>query len=119
MGEAVSWMLELAVKPGQGDAFKQLMTEMVESTEAEPGALSYEWSITADGTVVHIYERYADSAATLAHLGQFGERFAERFLTAVTPTSLTVYGSPSSEVKDALTAFGPTYLGPFGGFVRS
>jgi hypothetical protein len=67
---------------------------------------------------VHLYERFADSAATLAHLGTFGEKFAGRFLAAVDPTRLTVMGSPSDEAKAALSGFGPTYLGPFGGFAR-
>ena len=88
----------------------------MESTKAESGTLDYEWYITDDGSVVHIYERYADSEATLLHLANFGEKFAERFLAAVDPTRFTVYGSPNNEVKEALTAFGPEYLGWLGCF---
>lgn len=111
-------MLEVAVKPNALDEFKALMNEMVESTSGEPGALSYEWFISDDGKAVYIYERYADSSATLIHLGNFGEKFAARFLGAVDPTRLTVYGSPNDAVKAGLTAFGPSYLAPFGGFAR-
>jgi len=118
MGGQVSWVLEVAVKPGQLDAFRALMTEMVESTRAEPGALNYEWFVSDDGGVVHLCERYADADATLAHLRAFGERFAGRFLAAVDPTRFTVMGTPSDEAKAALSGFGPTYLQPFGGFAR-
>ncbi len=119
METPVSWVLEVAVRPGQLDAFQSLMEEMVAATRTEPGALSYEWFIDGDGSVVHLYERYADSAATLAHLWTFGESFAGRFLAAVAPTRFTVMGNPSDEVKSALGGFGPTFLQPFGGFVRS
>lgn len=118
MSENVSWLLELAVKPGELGTFEALMHEMVESTQAEPGTLSYEWSISDARDVCHVYERYADSAAALAHMGSFGANFAGRFLAAATPTRLTVYGTPSDEVKKGLSGFGPVFLAPFGGFAR-
>ncbi len=118
MADHVSWLLEVAVKPGELDTFKALMAEMVESTRTEPGTLIYEWWISDDRSAIHLYERYADSPALLAHLGTFGEKFAGRFLAAVDPTRFVVYGTPSDEAKEALTAFGPVYLGPFGGFAR-
>jgi quinol monooxygenase YgiN len=114
----VSWVLEVAVKPGHLEAFRALMQEMVASTRAEPGALGYEWFIGDDGRAVHLFERYADSTATLEHLTNFGEKFAGRFLAAVDPTRLTVMGSPSDQLKAALNGLAPTFLRPFGGFVR-
>jgi quinol monooxygenase YgiN len=118
MSEHVSWVLELAVKPGELDNFKALMNEMVESTQGEPGTLIYEWSISEDGSTIHGYERFADSGAAVAHLSAFGEKFAQRFLAAVDPTRLTVYGAPTDEAKDALAALGPVYLTPLRGFAR-
>jgi len=118
MDNDVSWVVEISVKPGQLEVFRALMTDMVASTREEPGALSYRWFVSDDGSTVHIYERYADSAATVTHLQNFGANFAERFLAAATPTRFTVYGTPSAEVKEGLNALGATYLGPFGGFVR-
>lgn len=114
----VSWNLELDVGEGRLDDFRALMEEMVESTRGEAGALVYEWFIDADGSVCHIYERYADSAAVLAHLGTFASTFAERFLDCVQPTRLHVYGDPSEEAREALDGFGAVYLAPFGGFRR-
>ena len=118
MGDQVSWVLEVAVKPGQLEIFRSLMEEMVASTRAEPGALGYEWFVGDDGRVVHLVERYADSAAVVAHLATFGEKFAGRFLAAVDPTQFTVMGSPNDEAQAAMSGFGPTYLRPFGGFAR-
>lgn len=118
MGDQVSWLLELAVKPGKLDELRTLMTEMVESTRAEAGTLSFEWFISDDGATVDIYERYADSGAVLAHVTTFGQKFAGRFLAALDPTRLTVFGDPSDEAREALDGFGASYLGNFGGFVR-
>ena len=114
MSDAVSWVLELNVKDGQLDAFKALAREMSEATQAdEPGATHYEWFIDEDGKIVHIYERYADSAATMVHLGN-----AERFLACVDPARLMVYGDPSAEVRDALAGFGAAHMTQFAGFAR-
>ena len=70
----VSWVVQCAVKEGQLDAFKELMEEMVAGTSEEPGTLNYEWFISDDGSTVHIYEKYADSEATVKHVtGLHGE----------------------------------------------
>ena len=119
MSDAVHWVLELNVKDGQLDAFKALAREMSEATQAdEPGATHYEWFTDADGKTVHITERYADSAATMIHLGNFGAKFAERFLACVDPARLTVYGDPSAEVRGALAGFGAAHMTQFAGFAR-
>jgi quinol monooxygenase YgiN len=118
MDREVSWVLELAVKAGKLATFRALMEEMVTSTRDEPGALVYQWFVSDDGTIVHIYERYASSDAVLTHLENFGAKFAERFLAAVDPTRFVVYGTPNDAAKAGLSGLGPTYLGPFGGFVR-
>jgi quinol monooxygenase YgiN len=68
MGDQISWHVELAVKPGQIENFQALTGEMVESTRDEPGVLDYERFVSDDGKFVHVYERYADSAAAVAHL---------------------------------------------------
>lgn len=119
MNSHVYWMLELEVQAGRESDFRALMAEMVGATQAnEPGTLNYEWSTSADGRQCHVYERYADSAATLTHLRTFGAKFAGRFLQILKPVRLVVYGSPSAAVKEALTGFNPVYLQAVGGFSR-
>jgi quinol monooxygenase YgiN len=115
-GHEVAWLLELTVNPDQFDTVWALLEEMVASTRAEPGALGYAWFVGEANRTVALYERYADSAAVLTHLATFGERFAPRFLAAMTPTRLTVFGDPSEEARQALAGLNPTYLGFLGGF---
>ncbi len=120
MTDQVAWLLELAIKPGELDNLKDLLAEMVAATEAdEPGTLDYEWSIDDEGTTCHIWERYADSAATMVHLGNFGAKFAPRFMAALEPTRMVVYGSPSDDARQQLAGMGAVFMAPAGGFTRS
>lgn len=118
MGSNVSWVLAMAMKPGELDTFKTLMDEMVEGTNSEAATLNYEWYISEDGGTVHIYERYADSDALVAHVTGFLEKWAGRFLAAADPVGFTVYGEPDAAAQEILAAFGPTYMGTLGGFSR-
>jgi len=118
MNEHVSWVIELAVKDGELGTFKELMEEMVAGTSEEPLSLGYEWYVSDDEGTIHIFEKYADSDAMIAHVGGFLEKWAARFLACVDVTRFTVYGDPSGPARELLAGFGPTYLGPWGGFSR-
>jgi quinol monooxygenase YgiN len=119
MNPHVYWLLELEIQPGRAKDFRTLMDEMVAATRAdEPGALNYEWSTSADGKRCHIFERYADSGAVMAHMATFGARFASRFFEILKPLHLDVYGSPDDAVKNAFASSGPAYLESAGGFSR-
>ncbi len=119
MKNEIFWILELEFDNGGESEFHVLMTDMVSAVhQNEQGTLNYEWNVSADGKLCHIYERYADSAAVLAHLANFGEQFAERFLAILRPVRFVVYGSPSDAVKEALAAFHPMYMRTVDGFSR-
>ena len=119
MSSNVYWNLELEIASGRENDFRALMEEMVTATKKnESGALNYEWSTSADGKVCHLFERYVDSAAVMAHLGTFGEKYAGRFFEILKPVRFVVYGAPDSDVKNALAAFNPEYMQGVGGFSR-
>jgi quinol monooxygenase YgiN len=116
MSDEISWRVELAIKRGQVDNFRKLTGEMVSSTRSEPGVLTYQRFVSQDGKVVHVYERYADSVAALAHLRTFVEQFSGRFSRMVERKHFTVYGIPSEELRNVLDGFGAVYFSPFGHF---
>ena len=119
MGNEVSWVFEITLKPGAVDEFKSLAGEMIDANHSgEPETLNYLVFITADDTRVHFYERFSDSTAVMLHVGRFGERFAARVLELATVTRFDIYGNPSDEVRETLADFDPTYLSPLGGFTR-
>ena len=105
-------VVELAVRPGQLDNFVELTREMVEATAEEAGVLAYQRFVGDDGATVHAVERYQSSAAAVAHLETFRERFAERFSRLATRRRFTVYGTASAELKSVLDGFGAIYLEP-------
>ncbi len=114
----VYWLTEVDIRDGQADAFETLMRDMVAAThDTEPGTLTYEWSTNPAGKVCHIFERYEDSAAAMAHLRNF-RPFASRWVATFAPRRLTIYGSPSAEVVEALAAVRPEVLTMAGGFSR-
>lgn len=119
MSDNVQWLLELNIKDGELETVKTLMNEMVSATQTgEPGTLNYEWFISDDGKICHLFERYVDSAATMIHLGAFGEKFADRFLAVLEPTRFVVHGNPDDEVREALAGFGAVHMAQIGGFTR-
>ena len=117
MSEEIYWVLEVAILPDQLENFRAVARDLIASTEPEPGTLNYEWTLSADETACHIYERYQNSDALVAHVRGFGS-FAERFLQACRPTRFQVYGLPNEEAKAALADFHPVYFSPLGGFSR-
>ncbi len=118
MTSTVSWNLRLAVREGRHDDARALMADMVEATRREPGAERYEWFVSEDGATCHTNEGYRDSRAVIEHLEYFGANFAERFVACFEPTSLAVYGDPTTDARAALDGFGAAYLGTWGGFTR-
>lgn len=119
MGDQVSWILELNIQPGRENDLRGLAEEMIQATKAmEPGTLCYEWSVSADRKSCHIFEKYVDSAAVLAHVATFSERFAGGFLEILIPVRFVVYGSPSLDVQDSLSDFHPVYMQHMDGFSR-
>ena len=116
--ENISWNLKLSVNDGQLEHFRALMQKMVEATRAEGGCMTYDWYVMEDGSEVHIQERYADNAATMVHIGNFGANFAERFMGLVTVRSFAIYGAANDDVRGALTPLGAVFMDHFGGFRR-
>lgn len=117
MTDNVYWILALKINDGKLDEFKALADEMCASTKKEPGALAYEWHLSDDGSTCHIFERYADPKAVMAHMATFAG-FAEQFMSLVTPVSATIYGKVDDQVRQAAADMGPVYLTQFAGFAR-
>ena len=118
MSKHISWHAELAVDPARLAEFCALTDEMVRSTEAEPGALVYDRYISEDRRIVHVVERYADSAAALAHLQAFASMYGERFSSLIERRRFTVFGTPSPALKAMLDRFGAVYCPRLAGFAR-
>jgi quinol monooxygenase YgiN len=118
MADDLFWVFTLNVEPGKFAEFRSLVADIVAASREEPGTLAYQYSVSADEKTVHIFERYRDSDAFVAHVEQTFGRYAERFLQLVTIASLVVYGNPNDSARKALDTFNATYMTLFDGFAR-
>ena len=119
MSDNVYWVLELAVQSGRLNELRALMEEMVAAARNnEPATLNYEWNISDDGAVCHIYVRYENPAAVMQHMNVFGTKFTDRFAALAQITRLVAYGAANAEVKAALAPYGAIFMQQFGGFKR-
>ena len=117
MSNNVIWTVEGRIKAGQKEALESLMEEMVAAVRPEPGTINYEWTLAEDGQHLHVYERYVDAAATVAHLGTWA-KFADRFMSVVDITDFVVYSELTPELKAAVQGLNPVYMSPIGGFAK-
>jgi len=118
MVEDLYWVFTLGVKPGKFPEFRALVADIVAASREEPGTLAYQYSVSADESTVHIFERYRDSDAFVVHVEETFGPYAERFLSLVTVASLIVYGNPNAAARKALDGFHATYMTLFDGFSR-
>lgn len=113
----VGWHIVMTVNAGMEDAVLPLLDQMVSATKAnEPGALTYDYM--GAGDQVHIVERYADNAAAMTHMGNFGANFAEKFLQTFSVNSVAVYGPAGDDLKAVLEPFAPAYMARLSGYTR-
>lgn len=119
MSDIIEWILEMDILPEEAGTMQSLVDEMVAATQTdEPNALTYEYYVNADRTTCTVIERYADNDAVLQHLGNFGAKFADRFLKTFAPVNFVVYGPANDQVRTALADFGATYSDRIAGFSR-
>lgn len=117
MTKNVIWTVEATIKDGQREAFDGVMKDLIEASRQEEGTMNYEWTLGADQTTLHVYERYRDADAATAHLATWGAH-AERFLAAAEINRFVVFSPLSSELREAVQGLNPVYMTPFGGFAK-
>ena len=103
MGKRVYFMVNLDIKDGKLDAFKDIAQAMIAVTVAEPGALAYEWYFSADRTRCRLVESYADENAVLAHIaGKAVAELVPKLLEVSNITGFEVYGDTGAKAAETL-----------------
>lgn len=115
---AIHLLLTVEIAPENAVTWRELMTEMVASTESEPGTTIYEWYYSADEGTCCIHERYRDSAACDEHVANFIANFGARFLGSAKSVAVVVHGDPSATVRETIAGLEPVYLELAAGFAR-
>jgi quinol monooxygenase YgiN len=117
MSQPIRWVLVVEILPAQLINFKEVVNDLVADSHEEPGTLGYEWYMNENDTVCHIYERFENSAAIMAHGATF-TKHVDRFLAACKPIRFEVYGNPTTEARAAIADLKPTYFLHLAGFTR-
>ena len=109
---------QLSISDGKLEDFKSIVNTMVEITELnEPSTLVYEYHINEDGTECHLLETFKDSDAFMAHLANVGHLFDTLFESVIMARA-KIFGSPSTELKQALEPLGVEYFSYLNGIER-
>jgi quinol monooxygenase YgiN len=106
VNDQVAWHVELAISPGGVAALKRLTAEMIAASRADPGTLSYQRFISDNESVLHVYERYADSDAAVAHLEMFAHHFGARYSQLVERRRFSVFGTVNDALRRTLDGYG-------------
>ena len=115
----VHFLLDVTIHEGKFDSFEGIVQEMIASTRQEPGALGYEWCLSADRTRCRIIETYADSDAVLAHLtGPAVQQGVPKMLETSSLNRFEVYGDTGLKAAAMLAGFGAEIFPPWCGFRR-
>ena len=118
-GQWVSWIIEASVKPEDLGSISSLMNEMSRDfMDNERQTLNFEWSIDSTQTLLHLHERYEDSATALGHVKSVRSKYGERFISLISPLRVVVYGHPSEPLSKELQLLRPVVLKCLGGFTR-
>jgi quinol monooxygenase YgiN len=108
----VRFVVSLAIKDGQFEAFEAVAKEMIALTQMEPGTLVYDWYLSPDKTQCRLYESYVDGNAALAHMaGRVVQELVPKLLGPSTITGFEVYGETGASTE-MLKGAGATFF-PF------
>ena len=118
MTDYIRVVAELSISEGKIDEFKKKAAAFIERVEAnEPDTLSFELFLSDDESKCYTTEKYEESEALMAHLGNIGDLLGPIFEIAPL-TGLMIFGSPSDELRQALAPLSPTFFEHWNGFTR-
>jgi len=102
----------LKIHDGKLEEFKNAAEKCVRTVrEKDKGTLQYDWFFSEDQTSCEVREKYQDSEAVLEHMQNLGDTLGE--LLSLCDLSLSIYGSPSDDLLDALKGMDIRYYRPF------
>jgi quinol monooxygenase YgiN len=103
----VHFVVSFAIQDGKLDQFESIAKTMIAGTLKEPGALVYDWFMSADRKRCRLLETYADATAVLAHCtGPVVSGLVPKLLETSSITSFEVYGDPGPEAGKMLAGIG-------------
>jgi quinol monooxygenase YgiN len=106
------------VASDQVENFKELVKKIIAAVAEEPGTLVFEYSVQPDGKTFDLLEIYPNSDAFMAHVKHMRALFGQEVGKIRKPGKITVFGSPSAEMKEVLAGRNPVYETYIDGLMR-
>lgn len=105
--DCIYFVIDLAINDGKLTEFEKAVAAMNEGTAKEPGALAYDWFLTADRKRCRLLETYADAAAARAHInGHVVQQLVPQLLQSSKIERFEVYGAPDEHSATLLRSIG-------------
>ena len=103
--EAIHLIARFKIHDGKLDEFKDLAQKCIVATRKEEGNMQYDYYFNPDESECVILEKYKNSDAVLAHMGNLGELLGQ--LLATSDFVPEVYGNPSETLVNAAASLNP------------
>jgi quinol monooxygenase YgiN len=95
----------MTIRKGKLEEFKRQATECIRQTrEKDTKTLRYDWFISRDETECEISEAYRGSDGLIEHRMHIGGALNELFRNYADAHTVSVYGTPSSELVEMANA---------------
>src|ERR1051326_2277965 len=112
-------IVDLVIAEGKLDEFQAIAENMVAATQAETGALAYEFLLHDDQKQGRLIEIYSDSDAALTHCkGRVVQELVPKLLGVSSLAGFSVYGDLSTEAAEILMQGGAQLFKTWRGFNR-
>ena len=117
--QTVHFHVSLDIHEGNLAAFQEIAKAMIAGTRKEPGALGYEWYLSADRKSCRLLETYANADFALAHCkGPIVVDLVPKLVQTADVSRFEVYGDPGPEVTAMLRGLGATIFEFSAGLAR-
>jgi quinol monooxygenase YgiN len=109
--QVVRLTVNFVVSSEKLEEFKSIAQAMTAVTAAEPGALGYEWFVSADGKRFRLVEAYTDASAIEAHfMGPAVQQWVPRLVPICKVDGFEIYGDPGPMVKQMAAGLGAVFF---------
>jgi quinol monooxygenase YgiN len=103
----VRFTVSLAINADKFNEFESTVQAMVSGTRKEPGALAYDFYLSADRTKCRLIEVYKNADAVLAHMtGPVVKELVPKLVQTASVAGFEVYGDPGAKAAEVLAGFG-------------
>jgi quinol monooxygenase YgiN len=105
--QVVRLTVHFAVSSPQLAEFTRIAQAMTAVSAAEPGTLSYEWYVSADGMRFRLVETYANASAIQAHfMGPAVQQLVPQIVPISRVDGFEIYGDPGPTVAQMAAGLG-------------